>query len=134
MKNQIGGEGKNTRFLSWILAIIWAAAIFYFSSIPNPPQPFTGDELFTLILTTTEHVIEYFILGFLLFHAFKENRRRSLEKAFTLAILAAFIYAITDEIHQYFVPGRMADIRDLTADYIGAMIGAYVGSLLSKQK
>ena len=33
------------------------------------------------------------------------------------------LYAISDEIHQYFVPGRSAEIRDVLIDVLGANIG-----------
>ena len=39
------------------------------------------------------------------------------------AWLIATVYGITDEWHQSFVPGRMADARDLLADGVGAALG-----------
>ena len=32
-------------------------------------------------------------------------------------------FGVTDELHQWFVPGRVADVRDLTADAAGALVG-----------
>ena len=32
-------------------------------------------------------------------------------------------YAITDEFHQYFIPGRSAEIRDVLIDSSGALTG-----------
>jgi VanZ family protein len=34
------------------------------------------------------------------------------------------LYGITDEIHQYYVPGRVASIGDIAADCIGAFLGS----------
>lgn len=39
------------------------------------------------------------------------------------AWLLAALYGVTDEWHQSFVPGRMADVRDVLADATGAAIG-----------
>ncbi len=39
---------------------------------------------------------------------------------FALAFVIAFLYGVSDEIHQYFVPGRRADILDVVANGIGA--------------
>ena len=36
------------------------------------------------------------------------------------------MYGFSDEIHQRFVPGRVADVRDLIADTIGALVGVGV--------
>jgi hypothetical protein len=113
----------------WFIIFCWANAIFILSSIPNPTQPFTGDELFLFILTTAEHIIEYAILGFLLFHGFCSFGVDS-RKAIILAIIFATLYGATDEVHQSFVPNRECDIKDLAADTLGATIGALAASLL----
>jgi VanZ family protein len=46
----------------------------------------------------------------------------TLAGAWTIAIL----YGVTDEWHQSFVPGRVADPRDLLADGVGAALGLAV--------
>ncbi|MFA5550030.1 MAG: VanZ family protein [Trueperaceae bacterium] len=50
-----------------------------------------------------------------------------------LAVLLATLFGISDEIHQYFVPGRHADVLDVAADAVGALIGALVVAFLSRQ-
>jgi VanZ family protein len=40
-------------------------------------------------------------------------------------VIIAVLYGASDEIHQYFVPGRVCDIFDLVADSIGGFIGAF---------
>lgn len=120
----------------WLIIFCWATVIFILSSIQNPPQPVRGDELFMFLLTTTEHIIEYSIFGFLLFHGFC-SLGKDARFAILLAIIFAIIYGATDEIHQYFVPTRVCDILDLAADALGGTIGAFSASktagLLRKQ-
>jgi len=41
----------------------------------------------------------------------------------TASLLSAAFYGMTDEIHQYFVPGRSADPWDWLADTVGANAG-----------
>jgi len=41
-----------------------------------------------------------------------------------VGVLIAAAYGATDELHQYFVPGRQADVADLLADAIGAIAAA----------
>jgi VanZ family protein len=40
------------------------------------------------------------------------------------AWLLSTAYGATDEAHQYFVPGRHADVADLAADALGALAAA----------
>ncbi len=68
------------------------------------------------------HFTVYALLGvlcvppaYILLHRF----RRSACMAFCIASL----YAVTDEIHQYFVPGRSCEFRDVLIDAGGAAFG-----------
>ncbi len=45
------------------------------------------------------------------------------------SILIATFYGVTDEIHQFFVPGRTADVYDVLSDFIGASIGSIFRAL-----
>jgi VanZ family protein len=100
-------------------AIAWATSIFIQSSLSDINAPDLGfnwqDKLF--------HAIEYAILGFLLRRALVFQANQFIrENAGWLTILIGSIYAISDEIHQFFVPGRSSDIGDVAADIIGIII------------
>lgn len=45
--------------------------------------------------------------------------------------LFATAYAATDELHQYFVPGRSCELRDVCIDSAGALLGVLIVSLIS---
>jgi VanZ family protein len=52
---------------------------------------------------------------------------------FFAAALIASVYGATDELHQWFVPGRDANVWDWLADTAGAFGGAGIaGALLTK--
>jgi len=73
------------------------------------------------------HFAEYAMLGALFAHGLRttlETQRGFVVWVF--AALAATLWGAIDEIHQAFVPGRNSDVRDLTADALGAMAGAAV--------
>ncbi len=47
-------------------------------------------------------------------------------KRLLLAVTVAFIYGLSDELHQGFVPGRTLDIKDIAADAVGGVLAAIV--------
>lgn len=71
-----------------------------------------------LIIRKGGHVAEYAILATLLFWAFG---RRQL-----LVLLLCVLYAMGDEWHQSFVPGREGAIADVLIDTVGAVFGLLV--------
>lgn len=75
------------------------------------------------IVRTLAHFSEYAALGFLsalLFLTY--DIKRSLSLLYAVAFSA--FYAMTDEIHQIFVPGRAAQISDFLVDTSGALFGS----------
>ncbi|MBN2251052.1 MAG: VanZ family protein [Candidatus Altiarchaeota archaeon] len=112
--------------LAWALVFSYAALIYSVSSMSRPPQPMASNDAFACeALATLGHFMEYMVFGFLLYAAFRSLGGRFDKKAVWLAIIAATIYGLTDEIHQSFVPNRDCSIIDLSADFLGASIGAF---------
>ena len=50
----------------------------------------------------------------------------------SFALIAGMIYAMIDEIHQAFVPGRGAIITDVMLDSLGVMTGIFICLLIIK--
>jgi VanZ like family len=98
-------------FSAWLPVVAWAGLIFTLSSIPDLGTGLGG---WDLVLRKLAHAAEYAVLGVLLLRAIGRPG-----PAFALATL----YAVTDEIHQAFVPGRQASPVDLAIDAAGAAIG-----------
>lgn len=105
--------------LRWAAAVACAVLIFIVSSMPNPmprvPSAIGLDKL--------AHVVEYFIFTGLLWWALSGS---GVSRALVLAVVAAAVYAATDEIHQYFVPGRVMSVFDWLADVTGAALWALI--------
>lgn len=76
------------------------------------------------MLSPAAHFCEYAILGFLLANALRLHI--PLARACLVAIACASLFGVTDELHQYFVPGRMCDPLDWLVDTLGASLGALV--------
>jgi VanZ family protein len=95
------------------------ALIFYLSS-----QEQVGPDLpaFTRVIA---HFTEYALLATLWAWAlWPAMGRRALYVAATISLL----YAITDEIHQSFVPGRDADPLDVLVDAVGIATALSLGA------
>jgi VanZ family protein len=90
------------------------AAIFFVSADSDPPTP--GG-----VSDKSLHALAYFGLAVLAFRAAAGGIRARMTRRTAVATLLITIgYAITDELHQRFVPGRSADLYDLYADAAGA--------------
>ncbi len=105
-------------------AIGYMVLIFVMSAIPKLGVPDVGLHWEDKIA----HLVEYLVLAFLLARAFyfQNWRPLTIRDAVRWAVVVAIVYAATDEIHQYFVPGRFADVTDWVADSMGAVLGGLV--------
>jgi VanZ family protein len=73
------------------------------------------------------HFVAYALLGALFLRAFKTSRiKNNVRFMLILSVLLSFLYGISDEIHQHFVPYRSADLMDVLADMLGSLIGVYI--------
>jgi VanZ family protein len=78
------------------------------------------------------HGFEYGILGILLYRAFKQSTPTT--QSIRLAIICAIAFGISDEMHQWFVPQRQADVWDLVADAVGAAFLILVWVMITEEK
>jgi VanZ family protein len=110
---------------AFLPAVGYAAVIFALSHQSNP-LPFLPPEIF--LYDKLLHAAEYAVLGALLVPALRLAGLRPVP-ALVAAVLVASFFGATDEIHQFFVPGRNADVADWLADALGAAIGALGATL-----
>ena len=143
-------KDKRTR---WLLVIVWMAVIFVFSSQPGDASEETsqfaiyifnllGLDLYGFFGTLAQFIVRkcahftvYLVLYMLLFNALRESF--SFKKALWLSMLAAFLYACSDEFHQSFVPGRGPAFKDVMIDSTGALVGLtiiYIKNLRNSKK
>ncbi len=112
------------RFIRFQLpAILWAAIIYFTSSIPTAKLPSVDFPSFDKGV----HFFIFFTLAALTHRAVRfQDRIPLVAKHHVLStILFVVLYGLVDEFHQYFVPGRNPSVLDLLADAIGALI--YLG-------
>ena len=128
----------------WLPAILWAVFIFVASSISDPlsllpgaigpnieTAKFLGILLDDLVYAVS-HILIYTVLAYLLSRALLQEQLYLSEFAFIFSI--AMLYALSDEIHQHFVPGRGFQLLDLLMDAIGAILGIVIFQIFHKAK
>ncbi|WP_455544472.1 VanZ family protein [Intestinibacter sp.] len=78
------------------------------------------------------HFSAYTILGGLCFVDLTVLDKYKLKNNFIIAFAVAALYATSDEIHQYFVPGRSCELRDVMIDSCGVLFGITVVIVFNK--
>ena len=102
----------------WLPLIAWAGLIFYLSAQPDLPNPGThwvGD-----LISAVGHMSVFAVLAVLWARALGSRRHAAI-----LAFALTMLYALSDEFHQAFVPGRHCDPLDMAYDALGAAVGLW---------
>jgi len=103
------------KIIRFIPSILWMLVIFYFSSKSTTGIGTNTTNRFLILKSF--HLIEYAILSFLLYFAFKKPK---------ISIPIAYFYSLSDEFHQTFIAGRSGRFRDTLIDLLGIIIGFFI--------
>lgn len=98
-------------------AILWAALVFIGSSIPGRALPPLGILSWDKLL----HACEFGIFALLLVKAYGSWLAVARRNTVLLAAFTGIVWALLDELHQLFVPGRDGNIYDFLADAVGVV-------------
>lgn len=127
--------------LIWLLlTLLVAGSIFWFSSQPASQSDSLSRGLLERLLQfllgasyrarllrlnhqfrKLAHFVEYAVLGVCLAGTFRYQKR---VPPLAAALVAGFLYAATDELHQRFVAGRGPQFKDVLLDTSGVAVGA----------
>ena len=150
MKVRVTSPRKFIKY--WLPVILWIGIIFWMST-----ETFSSQNTFSLteavlrflvpgissqemalihaFIRKAGHVIEYFILGLLLFRAFRGGSAASWNWRWSfLAVMVVLLWAAGDEFHQSFVPARTASAVDVGIDTVGGIIAQFVGALWDRYR
>lgn len=73
------------------------------------------------------HVVEYATLGIFLCWSWRPVLKKRGLFLFVLGVVSSgTLLGITDEIHQYFIPGRVASVSDVALDTISTALGCFI--------
>jgi VanZ family protein len=141
---------RNKKIISWILLIGWMGLIFIMSHQPGEISSNQSElvlkifsligielnnyfgELATFVVRKTAHFSEYMILFLLAYNVTRYYVNNS--KTRLLLIAFVFLYACSDEFHQYFIPGRAMAFKDVLIDTSGGMLGYIIVIIIEKIK
>jgi len=101
--------------LRFIPSILWMFFIFFLSSRSTTGIGTGRTERFLILKTF--HLIEYALLFLFLFFAFRKKPQ---------SLGLAYLYALSDEFHQWFIPGREGKFVDTLIDLLGIVIGIFI--------
>lgn len=148
-------QKKTTRILLLILAAVWILIIFMFSAKSAPESMKQSDgivdylirifvpeydslsvqdqidisDTMTTIVRKGAHMAEYAILSAILYALI--SKWNLPERRILRAVCAwggAVLFAVSDELHQLFVPGRSGEFTDILIDGSGALIGVLLAT------
>jgi VanZ family protein len=142
--------------MSWLFVLVWMVLIFNLSAQPatdsgklsmgvtehvaetvkkvDPTKEYNVDML-DHVVRKNAHFFIYLVLAILTIQALRISGT-AVFKSIVLAIGISILYAISDEIHQLFVLGRGAQLRDVLIDSSGAVVGTCIytiGEILLKR-
>ena len=118
---------KNFLFVRfWLPVVVWCMIIFYLSGLPNLSS---GLGVWDLIFRKIAHITEYGILTMLLWRAFNFH---NVKNVYNLSGTLAVLYAISDEIHQGFVPTRHPSFYDILFDAFGVFLVLFLITKISR--
>ena len=141
-------EKKRKSAKAWVWTIAAMLLIFVHSAMPGPLSSVESGKIVQLILAVLHlfhirvsdgslsffirkcgHFTEFTLLGLALMNQRWGRPCRQLP----YVAAAGALYAVTDEIHQFFVPGRSCEFRDVCIDTAGVAAGALLYTFLKKK-
>ena len=147
-------QNRKKRLFPLVITILIMAFIFLQSALPADLSKEESNlivqalieflqidaELLSFVVRKCAHFTEYLLLGVSLYATVREYDPVRLERSEQLRRTALIswgigaLYALTDEVHQAFVPGRSCEIRDMLIDSCGVAAGVLIMAALRSRR
>lgn len=149
---------KYKQIISLILIIIWMIIVFMFSNQNGDESQKTSNtvtKIIVRILTFNQEITEeqelksienldfvirklahysIYLLGGILIWGYINTFDIATKKKIIISIIIGVAYAAFDELHQYFIANRSANIIDVSIDSIGVITGVALMQIKAKRK
>jgi len=144
----MGWKQTVLRRLFWLASFGWMGLIFWFSAqnaeesahasgsvmtfllrlfhVDSMEEILTDTVLYSMVdfvLRKSAHFTVFCVLGILLCNTISLYPNAVRLQKIVLPLSLGILYACIDELHQYFVPGRACQIRDVCIDTAGVLTG-----------
>ena len=147
---------KHKKIILMTLILLWMVIIFIFSSqVSDKSSNISGNTIRIILnkLQLTQNMNEQqinemvenlqtpmrkiahfsiYTVGGVLVMVFFSKLNITSKKKIIYSLVFCAIYAVLDELHQYFVPGRSCEIRDVLIDSTGSLLGILVSYYIIK--
>jgi len=112
---------EQNRRVSLISTFLIGVAIFLISSIPGSATSGTGASW----LATTYHFLIFFLFNTFLLFSIKGQKEIRLTHII-ISLILSLAYAISDELHQLYIPLRHASTGDILIDFLGILLSSII--------
>lgn len=109
-----------------VMTFLIAFLIFFVSSISSFPVA----QKVGFDISTIYHFGVFFMLTFFL--TLSLTNKRINRKIILITLLISIIYALSDEFHQLFVPGRFCSIKDALIDSAGSLFSVLILKIVER--
>lgn len=137
---------------AWLPVFFMMGVIFYFSHQPATESSKLSGSLTDVVVIVIETLVPFITIDSELLHFFIRKgahftvylllgvtliRACSIyfpwKRSWLYALIIACLYAISDEVHQLFIPGRSGEVGDVLIDSFGALFGMLVYSRIRRR-
>lgn len=134
------------RLVRYVLLFLWAGVIFYLSSEGSDASSGRSEavvavvqgwgsavpaEVLSFWIRKSAHIAAYLIFGCLVYWVVRLHLPIG-RRVFWVSAGLVLLYALSDELHQLFVPGRSAELRDVAIDTVAGAVG--VGAAMAVER
>ena len=147
-------QNRKKRLFPLVITILIMAFIFLQSALPADLSKEESNlivqalieflhvdaKILSFAVRKCAHFSEYLLLGLSLFATVREydpvrlERNEQWRRTALLSWGIGALYALTDEVHQAFVPGRSCEIRDMLIDSCGVAAGVLIMAALRSRR
>ena len=147
-------QNRKKRLFPLVITILIMAFIFLQSALPADLSKEESNlivqalieflhvdpKILSFAVRKCAHFTEYLLRGLSLFATVREydpvrlERNEQWQRTALLSWGIGALYALTDEVHQAFVPGRSCEIRDMLIDSCGVAAGVLIMAALRSRR
>lgn len=141
---------KLKQIILLLFIIAWMVGIFYFSNQPSDDSSKTSGRTIRAVIEIVPDIkkmeeepkqelveklqhparklahFSIYMLGGILLFMFVNTFSIDIKNKILYALSMGIIYATTDEIHQFYIPGRSCEFRDVCIDSTGVLVGIII--------